>query len=103
MWPTLCKATNSSGIRLTCEPPKTEGAASVRPYGCYQFRPRGASSCACVSRMASSTAAVSHGHARSAHVHAAVYVEDLARDVSGFVTGQEDDGCGDFLVRAEAA
>src|SRR3984957_16742800 len=37
------------------------------------------------------------------HVHAAVHVEDLAGDITGFVAGEKDDGGGDVAVQAETA
>ena len=38
-----------------------------------------------------------------AHVHPAVYVEDLAGDVAGFVACQKGDGGGNVAVGSEAA
>src|SRR5260221_6653755 len=40
---------------------------------------------------------------RPRQIHAAVDVEDVAGDVSGFVAGEEDDGGGDVFARAHAA
>ena len=46
---------------------------------------------------------MAHASETLAHVQAAVDVEDLAGDVGGFVAREENDGGGDFAVRAEAA